>query len=121
MELRSALAVLIAGTASIGLTPAVDAQTQVLDEGTFVVVKGGAPTLTETFRIVRNVDRSITATCQLSAGTHHTTSQLSTDSVGTPIGYKLDIVEHGAKVTELRALARGGRLSSMSSSNAGDE
>jgi hypothetical protein len=121
MELRSALSVLIAGSTSISFAPSARAQTQVLDEGVFVVVKGGAPARTETFRIVRNLDRSITATCQLTSGTHHTTSQLSTDSVGTPIVYKLDIVDRGAKVTELRAAARGGRLSSMASSKAGDE
>jgi hypothetical protein len=121
MELRSALSVLIVGTASFGLASPARAQAQVLDEGVFVVVKGGAPTRTETFKIVRNVDRSITATGQIAAGAHHTTSQLSTDSVGTPIAYKLDIVDHGAKVNELRAMARGGRLSSMASSKAGDE
>jgi hypothetical protein len=121
MELRSVLSVLFAGTASIGLAVSARAQTQVLDEGTFVVVKGASLARTETFKIVRNVDRSITATCQVTAGTQHTTSHLSTDSVGTPVTYKLDIVDHGAKLTELRAMARGGRLSSMASSKAGDE
>lgn len=120
MELRSALSVLIAGTASFGLAPLAGAQ-QVLDEGALIVVKTGAPLRTETFRIVRNLDRSITARGQLS-GAQHTSSELSTDSVGMPIAYRFDVVDRGAKVIELRALARGGRLSSMTSNKAtGDE
>lgn len=122
MELRSALSVLIACTASIGLAPLAGAQTQVLDEGALIVVKDGAPSRIETFRIVRNLDRSITARGQLSGGAQHTSSELSTDSVGTPIAYKFDVVDRGAKMIELRAMARGGRLSSMTSNKStGDE
>jgi hypothetical protein len=121
MDLRPALSVLIAGTASIALGTPVCAQSHVLDEGVLVVVGGGVPTRTETFRIVRNLDRSITAVGKLSDGAQDVSSELSTDSVGAPIAYKFDVVDRGAKVIELRAMARGGRLSMRSNKVTGDE
>jgi len=121
MEIR-VLSVLIAGTASIGLGTAAGAQSQVLDEGVLVVVRGAATVWTETFRIVRNPDRSITALGKLSNGAQDMSSELSTDSVGSPIVYKFDVVDRGAKAIELRAMVRGGRLSFMrSNKTTGDE
>jgi hypothetical protein len=122
MELRPVLSALIAGTASLGLGAPAVAQSPVIDEGVLVLSRGGAPTRSETFRIVRNLDRSITAFGKLSNGNKHMTSELATDSLGTPILYKFDVVDGGAKVIELRAMARGGRLSSLRSNKAtGDE
>src|SRR4051812_37640023 len=122
MELRRVLSVLIAGTASFAAGEPARAQSQVLDEGVLLIVRGGAPAGTESFRIVRNADRSITALGKHSNGAEHMSSELSTDSVGAPIAYKFDVVDRGAKVIELRAMARGGRLSSMKSNKTtGDE
>ena len=91
-----------------------------IDEGTFVFLKGGAPARTETFKISRNRD-VITATAQVSAGTQQIASSLATDTLGTPAQYKMSIRDRGAGVTELRAMAQGGRLTSMTSSQTGDE
>jgi hypothetical protein len=121
MSLRSALPLLVAGAASIGCARQAAAQSRVIDEGTFVVLRGGSPVRTESFKIARNVDGGMTATAQLSAGTQHTTSLLATDTSGTPLLYELRVKDRGAKVIELRAVARSGRLSSMASSATGDE
>jgi hypothetical protein len=121
MKLRSVLTVVSAAFASLGSSQIARGQTRIIDEGAFVVLKGGAPARTETFRIVRTVDGFITATGQLTAGTEHTTSSLSTDTSGTPGLYTLTVVDRGANVVKLQAIARGGRLSSMSTSKAGDE
>jgi hypothetical protein len=105
-------------SASFSALPAY-AQTRI-DEGTFVFHKGGAVSRTETFKISRN-QGVITATAQVTAGTQQIASSLATDTLGTPTQYDLNIRDKGAKVVELRAMARGGRLTSMSSSQTGDE
>src|SRR4051812_23392910 len=113
MKLRSVLTALFAYTAALGSSQSIGAQSRIIDEGAFVILKGGSPARTETFRIVRTVDGFITATGQLTVGTEHTSSLLSTDTVGTPGVYRLEVVDRGANVIKLQAVARGGRLSSM--------
>jgi hypothetical protein len=120
MQLRSAFWCALLATASISPSRTANAQ-RVLDQGTFIVTRGGAPARSESFKILRGPDGTITASGQLHAGAQHTTSQLSTDTVGTPITYELRVTDRGTKVIELRAVARGGRLSSMASSATGDE
>lgn len=96
------------------------AQSRVIDEGTFVVLKGGAPTRTESFRITRT-NGLITATATISAGPQTITSSLTTDTVGTPSAYQLHVKEGGARAVDLRAVARAGRLTSLVTLRAGDE
>lgn len=96
------------------------AQSRVIDEGTFVVLKGGAPARTESFKIARN-NGLITATATVTAGPQTTTSSLATDSLGTPAVYELHVKENGAKVIDLRAVSRAGRLTSLATFRAGDE
>lgn len=121
MKLRTAVQLLFVGAVSIGFGTDANAQNRLIDQGVFTVLKGGAPARSESFRIQRTEQGLITATGRLTTGAQHSASELTTDTTGTPIIYKLDVTEGGAKIVELRASARGGRLSSMSSSKGGDE
>lgn len=105
-----------------GLLPSTtQGQSRLIDEGTFVVLKGGAPARTENFRISRGQAGTITATSSLTVGGQQTTSSLTTDTLGSPLIYEVRVREKGAKVIDLKAVARAGRLTSMASSQSGDE
>jgi len=96
------------------------AQNRIIDEGTFVITRAGAPQATESFRI--RVDNAVTtATGQLNAGTKRVNSVLTTDSVGTPIDYRLEVRENGAPTMSISAMGRLGRLTARSTMPHGDE
>ena len=115
MRLRSAVSIL-----SLVAAPAL-AQTRAIDEGTFVVTKGGATAFTESFRITRRAGGLTTTTGPQVSGAQQTTSSLTTDTLGTPVRYELHVTEKGTRVFDVRAEARAGRLASLSSTRAGDE
>ena len=118
LRLRSVvpnLSAVLLATAS----PAVG-QTRVVDEAVFVFLRGGVPARTESFKISRG-EGLITATANVVAGTQQTTSILTTDTLGTPALFELHVKDKGARVVDLKAMARAGRLTSMASSQAGDE
>jgi hypothetical protein len=119
MRLRS-VPLVLALSASTSASPAL-AQNRVIDEGTFVATKGGAPSFTESFKIMRNESGLITATARVTAGSQHMTSVLTTDTLGTPVGYDLRVDDKGVKRYEVKAAARGGRLTSHTSSPGGEE
>jgi hypothetical protein len=96
------------------------AQGRIVDEGTFIITRTGSPSETENFRI--RVDNGvIMATGQLSAGTKRVNSALTTDSLGTPIDYRLDVRENGASTMSISAVGRSGRLTARSQLPHGDE
>src|SRR5215475_11792041 len=97
MRLRSAIALL-----SFGTSPLLG-QTWAADEGTFVVTKGPASGLTESFKIKRGPDGAITATGNQTSGTQVITSSLTTDSLGTPLQYELQARKQGALTMKVRA------------------
>jgi len=96
------------------------AQTRIVDEGTFVITRQGHPAETEAFRI-RAENGMLIATGQLSAGSKRVSSVLTTDSLGTPIDYKLDVRENGASTMSISAIGRAGRLTARSQLPHGDE
>lgn len=96
------------------------AQGRIIDEGTFVITRPGAPSATESFRI--RVDNGVvTATAQLNAGAKRVNSAMTTDSLGTPMDYRLDIRENGASTMSISAIGRSGRLTARSQLPHGDE
>jgi hypothetical protein len=99
---------------------AVAAQGRVIDEGTFLVTRSGAPSQTESFRI-RLDNGAYIATGQLIAGSRRVSSALTTDTLGTPLDYKLEVRDNGTVTTTLAAITRSGRLSSRSQLAHGDE
>ena len=66
------------------------AQGRIVDEGTFVITRQGQPSQTESFRI-RSDNGILVATGQLSGGSRRINSVLTTDSLGTPMDYKLEV------------------------------
>jgi hypothetical protein len=92
-----------------------------IDEGTFVITRAGAPNQTESFRILRLDSVTIRATGQLTSGTSRTISTLTTDTLGTPLEYRLEVRDNGALTTTIAAVARSGRLSARTTLQHGDE
>ena len=114
----------MAAAAFVSLLPArANAQGRVVDEGTFLVSRDGAPPATENFRITAIDNGQIQATGQVSAGTHRATSRFIADSLGTPVEFWLNMYDGPGRVpaTEVHALVRGGRLSALSKNRDGDE
>src|SRR3954468_20654683 len=70
------------------------AQARIIDEGTFIITRTGAPSETESFRI-RVDNGTVMATGQLNAGTKRVNSAMTTDSLGTPMDYRVDVRENG--------------------------
>jgi len=106
--------------ALLGAAPLL-AQARIIDEGTFNIAKTGAAPHTENFRIVRAANGLVTANGTVLAGTQQINSSLTTDSLGTPVEYKLTIIEGRAKTLMVSATARGARLATATSSQGGDE
>jgi hypothetical protein len=116
MRLRSVIALLSFGASSLA------AQGWAVDEGTFVVVKGAAAGLTESFRIKRGAGGLITATGRQTAGSQLITSSLTTDSLGTPTQYELQVTKQGALAVKVRAVSAGPRrMTAFSSAARGEE
>jgi hypothetical protein len=94
------------------------AQGWAVDEGTFVVLKGAAAGLTESFKIKRG-GGVITATGNQTIGTQITTSSLTTDTLGTPMQYELRLKKQGVLSMTVKAVAGAGRrLTAFSSTSA---
>jgi hypothetical protein len=94
---------------------------RVIDEGAFIITKPGSPPQTESFRISRGENGLIVATGRLSAGTHRVSSSLTADTLGTPVDYDLTVNDNRVQTMRVRATARSGRLSTMSSDQHGNE
>jgi hypothetical protein len=101
-------ALLVAGAA-------VPAQTSaVIDEGTFMITRGGAPIGRESFRIVRAPGPNgqvYRATGQSALGDSRFTTSLGTDSAGVPVTYESELSQRGGVVQNLRGRGRPGRFS----------
>jgi hypothetical protein len=91
-----------------------------VDQGTFLVTRTGAAQTTESFRIIKLDDGSLQATAQSTGGSRRAVSRLHTDSVGTPIDYRLTVKDAGATIVDVSAAARGNRLSSKLTDQRGD-
>jgi hypothetical protein len=115
MRLRSALVLV-----SFGASPLL-AQSWAVDEGTFVVMKGAAAGLTESFKIKRGPSGAITATGNQTSGTQVITSSLTTDSLGTPTQYELQVKKQGALAVKVRASSGPRRMTAFSSAAGGEE
>jgi hypothetical protein len=117
---RSAMAAATVLCLGAGAVAPAAAQSRVVDEGTFVISRSGMPAQTEAFRI-RLDNGVLLATGQLNAGTRRINSALTTDSLGTPLEYRLDVRDNGASTLSVTAVTRAGRLSARSQLARGDE
>jgi hypothetical protein len=97
------------------LGTSVSAQTSaVVDEGTFMVTRAGAPLGRESFRIVRAPGphgQVFRATGQSALGDQRFTTSLGTDSTGVPVAYESELRMRGEVVQRLQGQGRPGRFS----------
>ena len=115
--LQSALGVSL--SLAVGSSSAA-AQVRIIDEGTFLITRRGGPSETEGFRI--RVDNGLVlATGQLTSGNRRVSSALTTDSLGVPVDYKLDVRENGASTMSIAAVGRSGRLTARAQLPRGEE
>ena len=105
------LASVVAPSSTIGA----QAPTRTLDEGTFLVSRGGAPTGRESFRIsqARGAAEAYRATAQVVIGDRRIVPTLTCDSLGAPISYDVSVQGGTDPTARLQARARPGRFSSM--------
>lgn len=112
-----ALALLI-----LAFPSAVAAQRPLVDEGTLLISRGGAPVGREAFRVqVAENGRYLTATSQASYGGLKVTPALSVDSAsGAPVLYRIELRSPDKGVERLQATGRPGRLSAVSQRAGGE-
>jgi len=92
------------------------APSRTLDEGTFLVTRGGAPAGRESFRITlsaRGSAEAYRATAQVVLGERRIVPTLTCDSLGAPISYDVSVQGGTDPTARLQARARPGRFSSM--------
>jgi hypothetical protein len=95
----------------------------VLDEGTLMVSRNGAPIGRESFRIIRaagaggQVYQSNSSTA---LGTRRITSQLGTDSTGLPVSYESYVFDANVQTEHVSGRGRPGRFSVLVRTRTGE-
>jgi hypothetical protein len=108
-------ALLASVVAPLSMTGA-QAPSRTLDEGTFLISRGGAPVGRESFRIsqsARGSAEAYRATAQVVLGDRRIIPTLTCDSLGGPISYDVSVQGGSDATARLQARARPGRFSSM--------
>lgn len=99
----------------------VSAQTSaVVDEGTFMVTRNGAPMGRESFRIVRAPGPGGQAFLATGRSASGMSTRLGTDSSGVPISYESDLVRGAEVIQRLRGQGRPGRFSVLVQTKTGE-
>jgi hypothetical protein len=99
------------------------AQGRLLDEGTFVITRSGAPAGRESFRIAQVPSASgpvYRATAQISLGNHRLSPTLTTDTLGAPIAYDISVRGGPNGAEQLQARTRPGRFSAVLQTSHGE-
>ena len=90
------------------------ALSRTIDEGTFLISRGGAPAGRESFRITRTgAGESYRATAQVALGDRRIVPMLTCDSTGSPVSYDVAVQGGSEQGVRLQARARPGRFTSM--------
>jgi hypothetical protein len=109
-------AALLASVVAPLSTTGAQAPSRTLDEGTFLISRGGAPVGRESFRIsqsARGSAEAYRATAQVVLGDRRIIPTLTCDSLGGPISYDVSVQGGSDPTARLQARARPGRFSSM--------
>jgi hypothetical protein len=117
MSARAFFLILAFPTVSLAQTSAV------VDEGTLMITRQGAPLGRESFRIVRAPapgGQVFRATGQSAQGSVRVTTSLGTDSMGVPVTYESELSRDGEVVQRLQGRGRPGRLSVIMSTKSGE-
>jgi hypothetical protein len=121
MRLRSVVPLVSGISIAAAASAPCRAQGRTIDEGAFVITVKGAPSRTESFKIVRVDNGLIQATGQLTSGDERISSSLIADSLGTPVSYLYLVKQRGATALTVRAVSDGRRISLKSSDNRSNE
>ena len=109
-------ATLLVGAVAPLSTIGAQSPARTLDEGTFLISRGGAPVGRESFRIsqaARSAAETYRATAQVVLGERRIVPTLTCDSLGAPISYDVSVQGGTDPTARLQARARPGRFSSM--------
>lgn len=110
--------------ATVVLSSAAGAQSSALvDEGTLMVTRNGAPIGRESFRVVRAPapgGQVYRATGQSALGDNRSTSTLGTDSAGVPVSYEFELSQAGQIIQQLSGRGRPGRVSVLLRTKSGE-
>jgi hypothetical protein len=117
------MAPLLAGTLAFAAGGAQTQSSAVVDEGTFMVTRNGAPVGRESFRIVRApgpAGQVYRATGTSAIGENGFTTTLGTDSVGVPVSYASVLTHKGEVSQELTGRGRPGRFGVLVRTKSGE-
>jgi hypothetical protein len=95
----------------------------VVDEGTFMVTRKGAPIGRESFRIKREPapgGQVYRAQGESSLGGDRISSSLGTDSAGVPVSYESSLRQNGQLVQRIQGRGRPGRFSVLAQTKSGE-
>jgi hypothetical protein len=98
-------------------------QSGVVDEGTFMVSRNGAPIGRESFRIVRAPapgGQVYQARSQSALGADRLTTILGTDSTGAPVSYEAELSRNGQVVERARGNGSGRRFTVLVQTRTGE-
>ena len=109
-------ATLLASAVAPLSTTGAQAPARTIDEGTFLISRGGAPVGRESFRIsqlAHGAAETYRATAQVVLGERRIVPTLTCDSLGAPVSYDVSVQGGSDPTARLQARARPGRFSSM--------
>ena len=98
------------------------AQGALVDEGSFVISRNGAPIGKEAFRILKSSgkDQFYTSTAQCAFGERRIFPTLTADRIGVPLLYQIEVKNGGEVEERLRATGRPGRLHAVLQTRTGE-
>jgi hypothetical protein len=114
---------LIATVCALGAHSARAQSSAVVDEGTFMVTRNGAPFGRESFRIVRTPapgGQVFLATTRSALGTTRLSTTLGTDSTGVPVSYEAEFSQNNQVLERLQGRGRPGRFSVLVQTKTGE-
>jgi len=111
------------GAALCAVAATLPAQETLVDEGTLVITHNGAPVGREAYRIVRAAaggGQAYRATATVSFNADRISLRLTTDSVGAPLTYEVEVRVHGQLTSHVDGNGRPGRFSTLSKTPDGE-
>lgn len=113
-------ALVVAATAA---TPGAAQTSTVVDEGTFMVSRQGAPVGRESFKISRAPGpggQAYRAVATSAIGDERISVALTTDSAGRPIAYDFQLGQHGEVLQRIQGRGRSDRFSILAQAKGGE-
>lgn len=107
----------------LALSLATAQSSAILDEGTLLVTKNGAPIGRESFRLIREIGpggQQMRARGTFGSGDTRVVTNLGADSSGGPVTYEAELTQKGQLVERIQGRGRPGRFSVLISTKSGE-